>query len=243
MEKTLLEKINNTLSKKIIDSFEFSGICHSSGNIIQHFQNTYEYSKDSTFYVSLVSFECSSLFANITSKNNKLYYNNGTEDKVLVLTEGCYDIAGIDKAISDDNIKIELVESTGRCQIRLKNNNSIDFTKRDTFRDILGFESKKITTNEYSKNMVDILKTQKIYIYCDIINGSIFNGIPSSILYSFANKYKYGSIIAITPNPRCEKLLTRKTFGSITFSFKNEKNEPIDFSGSRITLSLEIRQQ
>ena len=215
MSEQILDKINNALSKKRIDSFEFNSKLDSTGSFTQFFTYSYEYSENSTYYVSLVSFECSSLFPNIDLSNNKFHYNNGIEDKVISLDTGCYDVKDLNQAvqardplgaIGDDNINLTLIESTGKCLITLKNNYKIDFTKEKTFRNLVGFESKIVDHTEYSKDLVSVLKTQKIYIYSDLIVGSNYKGKGSTILYCFPNKYIYGSVIALSPNPRKEKL-------------------------------------
>ena len=53
-------------------------------------------------------------------------------------------------------------------------NYTIDFTKENTIRDLLGFDA-EIIRNELniSKRMVNVVLTNKIFIKCDIIKGAI----------------------------------------------------------------------
>ena len=131
--------------------------------------------------------------------------------------------------------------STGKSYLTIKNNYKVDFTKNDTFKKLIGFESKIVSETTKSDNMCSLLSTQKIYIYCDIIQGSNFNGKGSKILYSFGNSFKYGSVISLNIHPRQEKLLNKKCFNSITFNFKDENNKPINFQGESVAINIEIK--
>ena len=72
------------------------------------------------------------------------------ENKVLTFTEGAYEIKHINEIIQDriidsnnpSNIPIQIKvnHGSGRCEITLKPGYKIDFTKDDTFRNILGFD-------------------------------------------------------------------------------------------------------
>ncbi len=90
--------------------------------------------------------------------------------------------------------------------------------------------------------MVNVLATQKIFIYLDLIRGSWYNNIPTSILYSFANESDYGYPINLQPKNKEPHILLNKSFNSLTISFKDENNNVIDFQGSSVSLTLEVAQ-
>ena len=109
---------------------------------------------------------------------------------------------------------------------------------------MLGFESVVIggVINMYiSKNMINVVLTNKIFIKCNIIEGAIYQGLHSDVLYSFGNSYTYGYPISIVnPIIRYAKLIVKK-FTEMRISFRDENNLPINFLESPISLTIEIK--
>ena len=195
-----LEKLNNKLSKRRIDYIEIIGTVNKEGQLKQQFSDVLRYEDDLDYYVSLITAEYSSLFPNIIKdKNDKLYYSTPTnENKRLTFTEGAYEIENINeiiqKRILDYSnptgpapIQITLNHGSGRCEITLKPGYKIDFTKDDTFRSILGFETILLLLDQpftESPKICDLVLSTKIYISLDIAKGCILNGNPSQVVYS-----------------------------------------------------------
>ena len=88
--------------------------------------------------------------------------------------------------ISLSPIKISANESTLHSIIEIDLKFSIDFTKENTLRSILGFDSKKLYSGSYnySDKKVNIIDIDRIHLCSDSIIGSIRNGQPSNILFS-----------------------------------------------------------
>ena len=76
----------------------------------------------------------------------------------------------------------------------------------------------------------------------DIAKGSIFEGKSSNIIYSFANSVEFGHLINILPKFKQEHMLMNKYFSELNITFTDQNYRPIDFMGSQITLTIEIRQ-
>ena len=85
----------------------------------------------------------------------------------------------------NESIKLIVDQGTGRCRIFLKQGYKIDFTRNDTFRDILGFDAMIVdqAITEPFK-ICDLVISTNIYIHLNIIKGSIFQGKISDIIYS-----------------------------------------------------------
>ncbi len=60
--------------------------------------------------------------------------------------------------------------------------------------------------------MTDILKTQTIYLSCNIARESYYKGTSSNIIYSFANTKRYGNFVYFNPSPRERMKLVVKNF-------------------------------
>ena len=248
MTELILEKISNIMSKKRTECIEIIGKINEEGILIYTLKNNIEFNSDLDYNVSLSNFESPSSFPNITKKNNKFYYSVLNQDKIITLETGSYSIENYNKAIKQelidkDAINITLNESTGHTFITLKENCSIDFTKNDTFAKELGFtKNEKIIKSSISDSTANILKITKIFIFCSIIRGSIYKGTHSTLLFSFPNNKRYGSVISISPNPLQYKTLVCKLFNEIVFTFKDQNENPVNFLGNEISLSLIISQ-
>src|SRR5690349_494928 len=60
----------------------------------------------------------------------------------------------------------------------------IDFSKKDTFRELLGFNPKMIKEGyNIFDGTVQIIKTSAILIKCDLVSGRYINGIRNGMLY------------------------------------------------------------
>lgn len=241
------EKFTDLISNKQSATIEISGACDTSGMIHYRPEREIKFKENCTYYVSLLYFRGSSLFPNITNRNNKFYYiNNNNEEKVITFKEGSYNVKDIDTDIKEhcgDNVILELSEATGRCTIKLSNNYKVDFTKENTINNLLKFDSVLLTRTTTAPDITEILTIEDIYIYCSIIKGCYDpDGKQSTILYSFGNSKRYGSVIEFRPNPLQEYVLTQKKISEIFISFKDDKKHPITFQGSNVHLILQIKQ-
>ena len=253
----VLEKISSLLSNKRTETFEIISKCDKNGILEYNLDINYEFSENATFYVSLLSLETDSLIPNIDEHNNKLYYSekNSNEVKTISLHTGSYDVSDISKYIAkilgkvihgklESPIEFILEESTGLCQIKLEDGYKLYFKdKLDTFRNLLGIDNVDIDKSCMTKNMLNLLTTRKIYLTCDLCRGSNYKGRPSNIIYSISNTKRYGSIISIKPQPLQRQLLMNKSFNRIVFIFKNENNNPVDFQGADVAITLQVEQQ
>ena len=120
--------------------------------------------------------------------------------KTLTFIENSYEVkdinANLQLKILYEFIKLVVDQGTGRCKIILKQEYKIDFTHNDTFRDILGFDA-VIVDQELteSSKICDLVISTNIYIHMDVAQGSIFQGNPSDIIYSFPNNIAFGHLL------------------------------------------------
>jgi len=249
MSEDLLLQINNKLNHKRIEIYEIIDTTNDNGEILLKFSEQQKYDENFDYTVSLLSAECSSMFPNIIKdKNNLLHVSVQDQLDTLRFETGAYEIEDINRQIQDflpnELVIIELDKATGKSKIKLKPTVKIHFDQEKSIREILGYNESIILDKSInnSPNICNVMETQKIFIYLDIIKGSWFNGKPSSILYSFSNDIGFGMPISIKPKHKQESLLFKHTFNEIKFNFKNEKGDPINFMNTPVILTLEIRQ-
>ena len=141
------------------------------------------------------------------------------------------------------NIGINL--STFKSYIDITNPSyQIDFTKANTFRELLGFNS-RILKHDYNKSddTVQIIKTSVILIKCDLVSGGYINGVRQGILYSFPSMlvpvgYKLNIMV---PN-MFYLLINRKEISSIHFEITNQYGEVLDLKGEEVALGVCLQQ-
>ena len=217
MESQLI-KLNNNLNRKRIDYIEIQGTCDKNGRIQQQFTDIMRYDNEYDYYVTLTSAHFSSLFPNIIKdKNDIFYYLENDVLKTLTITKGAYEgnriNAIIQQKVPNEYIKLVVDHSSARCKIYLKQGYKSYFTLNDTFRDILGFDP-VIVDQPFTEPPIicDLVISTNIYIYLNIIKGSIFQGKSSDIIYSFPHNIAFGHLINLNIRQKQEHLLVKKYF-------------------------------
>ena len=61
-------------------------------------------------------------------------------------------------------------------------------------------------------------------------------------MYSFFNNIAFGHLINVNIRQNRKHLLVKKYFSDLTVYFTNQNNNYIDFMGSQVTLTFEIKQ-
>ena len=233
--ESLLILLNNKLNRKRIDYIEIQGTCDKNGRIKQQFTDIMKYGDEYDYYWTLISVQLNSLFPNIVKdKNDKFYYLVNDILKTSTFTEGAYESKDINVNLQlklpNESIELIVDQGTGRCRICFKNGYKIDFTHDHTFRDILGFDAvivdQAITE---SPKICDLVISTIIYIYLNIIKGSIFQGKLSDIIYSFPNNMAFGHLINLNIRQNMEHLLMKNAFQIWQYIFTDQNNMPIDF--------------
>ena len=154
--ETHVIKLNNKLNRNRIDYIEIQDTCDKSGRIKQQFPEIIEYEDKYDNYVTLTSGKFSSLYPNIIKdKNNKFYYMENDDHKVITFTKGAYEVKDINAHIQfnfrKESIKLIVDQGSGRCKVFLNQNYKMNFIEKDTFKDILGFDA-EIIRELYTKN-------------------------------------------------------------------------------------------
>ena len=255
------QRIVDAISRK--ESFTIRTIdeCDNNGSFDIYLQPPFRPRRsDASFRIYLIDFATTNLVANVNDSNNKFYYNNGTNEKMITVPSGFYlidsyntEVKRLVKANSDqdDAITISINDSTGLVTVALSKNYSVLFNKSNTFRDNLGFTETVLRGNQnhQSSKTANLWPTQNIYIHCSVVKGNklITNKrcTESDIIYNFPCNQKYGAPITYQLSPRLtESDLTFNAgqLDSISIKFTDDNNKPITFGKSQINLALRIWQ-
>ena len=266
--QAIVDKISN---KKPFTIRVFQSFCNANGEILVNLNPAFKPADDRTYTVSLISFSTTSLFPNITDKNNKFYYSLPTSDviHVITITPGNYLLynskdpaseltyagkiaAGMARNRHDSSsISITLDEATGLTSIKLRNGYKVYFNKENTWGESLGFANRVLASDgDYIGNkLTDLWPTRRIYISCSICRGNRSikadgTSQVDDIIYDFPNNFKYGSPITLLLDAKLtetELNLSTGQISRISMKFFDDYGVPVTFQGAPVSFSLRIR--
>ena len=135
----------------------------------------------------------------------------------------------------DINMKTRLVVQSGII--------AISFDEKSFFSTILGFTSGwdyKHYNKYISRKVVNLGSTKKIHLKCDIIDGSVVNGLRQPILYSFVLDKKPGYKVFSEPETIHYKKINKSVLNTITFYLEDDNNKEVNFNGETFTFTLQM---
>ena len=135
----------------------------------------------------------------------------------------------------DITMKTKLVVRSGIIAIR--------FDEKSFFSTILGFTSGwdyKHYNKYISQKIVNLSNTNKIHLKCDVIDGSVVNGIRHPILFSFVLDKKPGYKVFSEPESIHYKKINKSVLNTITFYLEDDNNKVVDFTGETLTFTLQM---
>jgi len=216
-----------------------------------NFQGGIALEPDASYEIAFDSIDTYYSFPNIIEgKNNKFAYKKGVAKTVLSLATGCYSIETINSAIKEmlgndnDKITITSVIPQLKSAIDIAPNFAVDFTEPNSVNTVLGFDAKVLIQGyNISDNIVNINRTNTIFINCDLVTGSYVNETRQPVIYSFFPNVPPGyKIVEVTP--RLTFLpLNRSRLDSITVWLSNQDNELINLRNDVVTVRFQIRKR
>ena len=120
---------------------------------------------------------------------------------------------------------------------------AIRFDEKSFFTTILGFSpgwDYKHFNKYISQKIVNLSNTNKIHLKCDVIDGSVVNGLRQSILYSFVLDKKPGYKVFVEPETIHYKKINKSVLNTITFYLEDDNNKVVDFNGETLTFTLQM---
>ena len=75
---------------------------------------------------------------------------------------------------------------------------------------------------------------------CDVIDGSVVNGLRQPILYSFVLDKQSGYKIFFKPERIQYRKMNKSALNTITFYLKDDNPEEVNFNGETLTFTLQL---
>ena len=80
----------------------------------------------------------------------------------------------------------------------------------------------------------------KIHLKCDIIHGSVVDGVRKPILNSFVLDRRPGYKVFCEPETIHYKKINKSVLNTITFYSGDKNNKEINFNGETLTFTLQM---
>ena len=91
-----------------------------------------------------------------------------------------------------------------------------------------------------SEKPINITGIDKVHLKFDCINGSIMNGTPEPILYSFALDQPPNRKIHKEPRIKLSKKINKRVLSHITFYLEDDDYKPVDFNGETVSFTCQL---
>lgn len=202
-----------------------------------------ELPKDKNFVIGLVDFYTYYSIPNIYSGCNKFYVGGKTFDIPI----GSYEIDELERYLKEIlaeheiSLSLEANNSTLTCEITCSE--EIDFEKRDSINQILGFNHKKLEANKKhtSDLPIKISKVSSLRIECDIIYGSYVNGQKVYAIHQFVPTVSPGYKIVEIPREIIYLPVRSHIIDDIQIRILDQDGDIVDFRGEDITVRLHLK--
>ena len=120
---------------------------------------------------------------------------------------------------------------------------TLRFDERSFFHTLLGFtpywdyKPSKVYTSDKILNLNTV---NKIHLNCDIIHGSVVDGVRQPILYSFVLDKKPGYKVFCEPETIHFKKFNKSVLNTITFHLEDDNNREVDFNQETLNFTLQM---
>ena len=167
-----------------------------------------------------------------------------------------YNVVDLNKTLKNilpNNVKINVTIDERKYKTDLEINQTLIFTNKSFFYTILGFTQShqgplndiegfyQIIPGTYkSDKPINITGIDKVHLKCNVVDGSIVNGVREPILYSFALDQPPGHRIYKEPKVKLFKKINKSVLSHITFYFEDDDYKVVDFYGETISFTCQL---
>ena len=88
--------------------------------------------------------------------------------------------------------------------------------------------------------ILNLSNTNKIHLKCDVIDGSVVNGLRKPILHSFVLGNKSGYKVFSEPETIHYQKINKSVLNFITFYLEDDNNEEVNFNGKTLIFTLQL---
>ena len=233
----IIKKYNEQVTKRMNDDGYMDNLARYTSSVFQDFESFLRTQIDLVEDdIKLVLDEYNSSFITCELDPGIFTFKDISEALFNILQSDCPGDCNVIVIEYDDiNMKTKLVVQSGIIAVK--------FDEKSFFSTILGFTSGwdyKHYNKYISQKIVNLSNTNKTHLKCDVIDGSVVNGIKHPILFSFVLDKKPGYKVFSEPETIHYKKLNKSVLNTITFYLEDDNNEEVDFNGETLTFTLQM---
>ena len=179
-----------------------------------------------------------------------------TERMGYTIEPNIYNVVDLNKTLKNilpNNVKIDITIDERKYKTDLKINQTLIFTNKSFFYTILGFTQShqgplndiegfyQILPGSYkSDRPINITGIDKVHLKCNVVDGSIVNGVREPILYSLALDQPPGHKIYKEPKVKLFKKINKSVLSHITFYLEDDDYKPVDFNNEIVLFTCQL---
>ena len=166
------------------------------------------------------------------------------------LKPNIYNVIDLNNTLKNlPDVKISVTVDEKIYRTNLKTNHTVIFTNESFFYTILGFTQShsyidgfyQLIAGSYkSDKPIDLTGIDKVHLKCNVVDGSIVNGVREPILYSFALDQPPGHKIKKDPKVKFFKKINKRVLSYITFYLEDDDYKPVDFNNETVSLTCQL---
>ena len=193
------------------------------------------------------------IFVGLEEDNIRLILKQYNEKFVTYeIDPGNYTIEDIQKAVyplgdHKGTLQIEYDDSNKKVKLILSRFGStfetLRFDEKSFFHILLGFTpywDYKPGIYSSDKVILNLNTINKIHLKCDIIDGSIQDGVRQPILFSFVLDKPSGYKVFCQPETIHYKKINKSILNTVTFYLEDDNNKEVNFNGETLTFTLQM---
>ena len=193
------------------------------------------------------------IFVGLEDDNIRLILKQYNEKFVTYeLDPGNYTIEDLQKAVyplgdHENTLQIEYDDLNKKVKLILTRFGgtfgTLRFDKKSFFHTLLGFESYwdyKPGVYTSDKVILNLNTVNKTHLKCDVIDGSIQDGIRQPILFSFVLDKPSGYKIFCEPETIHYKKINKSILNTVTFYLEDDINKEVNFNQETLTFTLQM---
>jgi hypothetical protein len=214
------------------------------------------------YELALVGLSTYYSFPNIDKTNNQIIID-GEDSKVytLRLPKGCYELTEINDRITTlmswergkAIVEVKQDPVTLRSLLYIKKKGwLVKFTGDESLGKVLGFtketydyqvDEKGHVVPHTSENIVNILSVNSILIHCDVITGSMVDGVMQPVVFHCSPNVAPGNKIVSDPVNPIYLPVSRDIINELNIWVTDQDNKLLDLQEEKIVITLHIRQR
>ena len=207
------------------------------------------------YEVALIGLSTYYSYPNVDETNNTIILTGSGVKTIVQLPRGCYELDEINSGVAklmnwtEKTAKVVIGKNkiTLRASLLIKETGwSVTFPKENSLGSVLGFDSREYVYRKQpyiSEKIVNILSVNSILVHCDMISGSMVDGVKSPVIFNYSPNVVPGSKIVGDPVKPIYLPVSKDVINELNIWVSDQDNRLLDLQGEKIVLTFHMRER